>query len=215
MSTPTRRQWLATCVSLATVSLGGCLGDDEPDEQVGEVFQPVSVEVIDPEHESITVETEVINGFAEYKPARLQVAIRNEGENDQHFTGAAYAGFRLTDLETPRREGTERLIALPHEWATDREFMLLSSGGSGWRLLPREADEGCWRLPGEPPIGPFQHTQLSEPFTLTQGEALTERLWCYGAHGGGACHPPGVYPFRTHISREGSAFVWGFNLVVH
>lgn len=215
MSTPTRRQWLATCVSLATVSLGGCLGDDEPNDRVGEVFQAASVEVNDPAHDSITVEAEVINGFAEYKPAWVHVAIRNEDEEDQRFSGAATAGFRLTDLEARRHEGDELLIALPEEWATDREFMLLSPGGSGWRLLPREADEGCWRLPGEPPIGPIQHNQLSEPFTLAPGEVLSERLWCYGAYGAGACHPPGAYPFHTHISREGRAFLWGFTLIVH
>ena len=215
MSSPTRRQYLATCVSLATLSLGGCLGDDEPDDQVGEVFQPVSVEVIDPEHESITVEAEIVNGFAEYKPARLQVAFRNEGEKDQRFTGAAHAGFRLTDLEANRRGGTERLIALPEDWATDSEFVIRAPEGSGWRTLPREAEEGCWRLPGNFRFEPFQHTFASRPFTLTPGEALTERLWCYGAYGSDPCHPPGEYPFRTHISREGRAFLWGFNLVVH
>ena len=215
MSTPTRREWLVSCVSLAAVSLGGCLGDNEPDDRVGAVFQTVSVEVNDPAHESITVEAEVINGFAEYKPARIQVAIRNEGEEDQRFSGAATAGFRLPDLEARRREGNERLIALPEEWATDREFTVRGPGGEGRRSLPREPAEGCWRLPGHPPIEPFQHTFLSEPFTLAPGEALSERLWCYGGYGSDACHPAGAYPFHTHISREGRAFLWGFTLIVH
>ena len=216
-----RRRFLGGVVAAAGSPLAGCLGDSddtEDEEDWGEVFRDISVEMREPTIEYIVVSGEVLNGFAERAPAAIRVEFRNTSDQEREIFGAYRAGLRISDFYAQRDDGTNHLLAVPRRYKDDIPIIRSMYETFDW---PDESEDECWRLPGRTHIDPGNHSRGSEPFSLAAGEGITEEFEFWVPYqdstetdGAGPCPPPGRYPFWTRLSVEGSALIWGFDLHV-
>ena len=147
-----------------------------------------------PKAEDLEFDVAVRSGFDADSPARLSIAVRNDGPMALTAVGGSPHVFPFVDDEYAGtdRMGRPRLFLLPenHSLEIDRPGEETTPVST---LVPEHPTDGCWSadVEGLPPVTP------SSPFlyavTLAPGETISHDYRVYFI---GACEP-GRYAFQA------------------
>lgn len=155
---------------------------------------PTATPLAGPNAEDLRFGVGFLSGFDADSPARLSIAVRNEGSLKLTAVGVSPHVFPFVDDEYAGtdRGGRPRLFLLPENPSleTDRPG---ESPKPASTLLPEHAADGCWAtdFEGRPPVAPSNRFLYS--VTLSPGETIRHpyRVYFIGSCG------PGRYSFQA------------------
>lgn len=173
MDEPTRRTLLrGTGLALAT-GLAGCAGGPLGSAESSAGATP------EPKPAGVTFSGSVVRQSSEDDPARVEIAIANEGDApiELGFKPALFAGFqsRVNDLRLRPVANVGDFPDPSHE-------------------------DGCWTMPSET----VSRVTATEFRTLDPGGEYTERYDLFTIAGAGDCLPDGGYAVTTEAEIRGA-----------
>lgn len=193
-----RRRVLRGLGASAVAGLAGCSGAEPQVARLSVTPAPVPSDTPSPtptatpgarpDAEAVRFRVELLSGFDADGPARLSIAVRNDGPLNLTAVGVTPHVFPFVDDQYAGtdRAGRPRLFLLPENAAlvTDRPNETSKPVST---LLPERATEGCWstRFEGRPPVAPSNRFLFS--VTLAPGETISHdyRVYFIGACGAG------------------------------
>jgi hypothetical protein len=128
-----RRAFLTAAGACGAAALAGCLGESVAPAS-GSTHPTLSVET-DPTPDDVSVTVSVLRGFDAEGPARLRIALTNEGSDDLSAIFGTVPPF--TDLHGEQVGGNAQLLLVP----TDHQRKQ--------RVIPDTPIEGTWRATGD------------------------------------------------------------------
>jgi hypothetical protein len=187
-----RRQFLAAAGTVSAIPLAGCFaGALDSDSNDGSTYPTLSVDA-DPLSGSGTVSVSVIREFGPEQPARLRIALTNDGDEALSAIFGTVPPF--TDLHGDHTEGDARLLLVPTDDQRKR------------RVIPETPSDGAWRATGD--VATNATAIMTE---VPTGETVAQTYdLLAGPETDGL--PTGDYRFevRDYLGRE----TWGFTVSV-
>lgn len=185
-----RRAFLTAAGACGVAALAGCL-NGAADPSSGSTNPALSVET-DPAPDDVSVTVSVHRGVDSEGPARLRIALTNEGNSDLSAIFGTVPPF--TDLHGEEVGGDARLLLVP----TDHKRKQ--------RVIPDTPIDGTWRATGDVATNATAlMTDVPPDETVSQTYDLVAGPESEGL-------PPGEYRFevRDYLGIE----MWGFTVSV-
>lgn len=187
-----RRQFLAAAGTVSATALAGCFaGTLEPESGDGSTYPSLSVDT-DPLAGPASASVSVVRDFDADRPARLRIALTNEGDDALSAIFGTVPPF--TDLHGEHTEEDARLLLVPTDDQRKRRVIPETPSGGTWRATDDVATNATAIMTEVP-----ASETVAQTYDLLTGPE-TDGL------------PAGDYRFevRDYLGRE----TWGFTVSV-